>query len=175
MKNINHIIIAALAAVVVLSFFLPWVIASSSQVGFVSKVLTGKEQSDVARISAFQVPVYANGEESRLMISIIKILKPQIENADKKSYLIWLIPILAVIIFLLIFFIGDNPWVNIAIGILGVLIFVVALYKIKTTDLDKMVLQIKIGIGLWLTLLGYLGMGLTCLVKSFELLKKKMK
>jgi len=125
-----------------------------------AKVLTGKRQAEIAGISGFDVPVLANGPDARLMISIIKIFNPGITDADKKSWLIWGVPIFAVLIFLASLFLGNNKWFNLAIAVIGIAIFIVAVYKIKTTDLDKLVLNAKIGLGLWLTLCGYLGLGL---------------
>lgn len=62
---------------------------------------------------------------------------------------------------------------NLLIFLIGVMIFVVGSYKIKTTDLDKLVLNARIGPGLWLTLWGYLGLGLMGLKNLLRLLVKK--
>jgi len=158
--KIGSIISAALVAVIFISFFLPWVHVESPMVGTMAKVLTGKRQAEIAGISGFDVPVLANGPDARLMISIIKIFNPGITDADKKSWLIWGVPIFAVLIFLASLFLGNNKWFNLAIAVIGIAIFIVAVYKIKTTDLDKLVLNARIGLGLWLTLCGYLGLGL---------------
>ncbi|MFC1805216.1 hypothetical protein ACFLZ3_05275 [Candidatus Omnitrophota bacterium] len=149
-----------LSVVVFVSFFLPWVQVESQAVGAVAKAITGKKQASIAGISGFQVPVLANGPESRLMISIIKIFNPGITDADKKSFLIWVVPLLAAVMFLLFLKFGHNKWVNLGIGIVGCAIFLIATFKIMTTDLDKLVLNVRIGIGLWLVFFGYLGMGL---------------
>ena len=149
-----------LVLIIVVCFFLPWVKVESEAVGAFSKILTGKQQAAITSISAFQIPVMANGEDARLMISIIKIFEPKVENADKKSYLIWIVPLLAIVILLAGIFFGKNKFVNLIFGIIGVLIFVVAVYKIQTTSLDKMVLKVSISPGLWLTLWSYLGIGI---------------
>ena len=78
----------------------------------------------------------------------------------------------AVIIFLVSYFFGKNRWVNLVIGVLGTAIFLVAVYKIKITDLDKMVLKIDMGTGLWLTLWSYLFMGLAGLAMFAVSFKK---
>jgi hypothetical protein len=152
-----------LAGVILIAFFLPWVRVESSQVGTVSKLLTGKRQVAIAGMSGFQVPLMANSKESRLAISVIKIFAPKVQNADKKSFLIWLVPGLAIIMAVACHVV-NNKWVNVAVGVLGCLIFIVALFKIMTTDLDKLVLNIKIASGLWVTLLGYLGIGVAQLI-----------
>lgn len=156
----RDVIAVALAAVIVVSFFMPWVHVESQMIGSITKVLVGKRQAEIAGISGFDVPILANGPDARLMISIIKIFNPGVTDADKKSWLIWGVPIFAVLIFLAGLFLGNNKWFNLVIGIIGIAIFVVGVYKIKTTDLDKLVLNAKIGLGVWLTLCGYLGFGL---------------
>ena len=174
MAKFYNIVIFFLVLLILISFFLPWVkVESSEAVGSLFKALTGKKATISQAISAYQVPVMANDENARLMITIIKIFDPRIENADKKSYLIWSISVLAVLIFLVSLFFGRNKWVNLAFGIIGSLIFIIAAYKIKTTDLDKQVLKITMGPGLWLTLWGYLGIGIVGLIEFFRLLKKK--
>jgi hypothetical protein len=73
--------------------------------------------------------------------------------------LIWGVPIFAIAILLLSLLIGDNRWFNLAVAVIGILIFLAGVYKIKTTDLNKLVLNAKIGMGVWLTLCSYLGLG----------------
>jgi hypothetical protein len=157
----GSLICGILAVIIFVSFFLPWMKVESPMVGTLTKVLTGKSQSEITRISGFDIPILANGPDARLMISIIKIFNPNIKNADKKAWLIWSIPLFAIIIFLLSLAMMNKPWFNLAIGIIGILIFVIGAYKIKTTDLDKLVLNVRIAVGVWLTLWSFLGLGLT--------------
>ncbi|MDP8264419.1 MAG: hypothetical protein P9M12_02930 [Candidatus Aceula lacicola] len=171
--KINQVVLLILTAVIVIAFFLPWVNVASAQIGFVSKILTGANQDSIQKISAYQVPVLANGADSRLIISIIKIFNPSVTDADKKSYLIWGIPIFAIIILGLLTKIKNKKWLYLAFGAIGCAIFVVGVFKIKTTDLDKLILQIKMGSGLWLTLWGYLGIGLLCAYNFVLELKKR--
>lgn len=160
-----------LVVVIVIAFFLPWVSVESAAVGKVSKLLTGKKQEVIGSISGFKVPILANSEESRFMITVIKIFQPDITNADKKSFLIWGVPFLAVIIFLVSNAYKTNQWIRLGFGVLGILIFVGATYKIITTDLDKMVIKVNIGYGLWLILFGYLGIGILQITEFLKLKK----
>jgi len=169
--EIRKTIMAVLVLVIVVSFFLPWVSVESQAVGGVTKLLTGKEQAKIDSISGFKVPVLANSEESRFMITVIKIFQPDIKDADKKSFLIWGVPLLAVVMLGLTHMLKDNKWVRLAIGIIGVVIFVFATFKIATTNLDKLVLNIKIGYGLWLILIGYLGIGILQIIEFLQLKK----
>ncbi len=167
------IAMAVLAVVIVVAFFLPWVSVSSPAAGKITKFLGGNEKVALASISGFQVPVLANGPDSRLMITIIQLFNPGVKDADKKSYLIWVIPALGVLMAGLFGFLGKNKWLNLVFAIVGILIFSVAAYKINTTDLNKIVLKVHISSGLWLVLYAYLAMGLLCLAHFFGIIRKK--
>jgi uncharacterized membrane protein len=176
MEKIFKPALLILAAVIVLAFFLPWVsIESASRVGKITEMITRKAEKITKSFSGFNVPQLANSSESELAIFILRLFNPGIKYADKKSYLIWVIPILAVIIAGAMLFLDKNKWVNLAVALLGIMIFTVALYKIKTTDLNKLILKIDIAAGLWFTLLGYLGIGSACLGNFLNLSGKKKK
>jgi len=154
-------IVFVFAAVVFIAFFLPWAsVGTGSAVGRVAKLIQAEEkQAQFISISGFQVPVMANSKESKLMISVIKIFQPGITDADKKSYLIWAVPLMAVIMSLIARFFQNNKWVHLALAIIGILIFAVAVFKIATTGLDKALIKVNIEYGLWLVFIGYLGIG----------------
>ena len=190
MQKVYIFTMLILVGVIVISFFLPWISVESEPIDlitkpvdliakpldFITNTLTGETESKTESsgtffsISAFKVPILANSAEVRLMISIIKIFNPGIQGADKKSYLIWSIPGLAVIIFVMSLFLSRNRWFNLAVGILGITIFSVAAFKITTTNLDKLVLKVTIDQGLWLTLYGFLGMGILCALRFVQIL-----
>ena len=157
------------AIIVCVSFFLPWVNVESSVAGSISKLISGTKQASLKTISGFQIPILANGPDAKLMITIIKIFNPAVTDADKKSWLIYGVPGLAAALFVLVLFLGENKWVNLGLGVLGVVIFTVATFKIKTTNLDKLVLNIAIAPGLWILLLSYLGIGVVNLLSFSKL------
>ena len=171
-KNLNAAI-SVLCIVVIVSLFLPWVNASSKQVGLITKALTGKRQEGVARITGVQIPIMANREEARLIASIAQVFSPGIQNVDKKSFLVLSIPLLALAFMILNIAYGKKRWTNILFCAIGITIFASALFKIITTDLDKIVLQIKIGIGMWLILYSYLAIGVIGALRLAGLIKKK--
>jgi len=162
----------AVVCVIFASFFLPWIAVESAAVGGVTKLLTGKKQATIDTISGFDVPIKANSSESRFMLSIIKIFNPSLKNADKKSFLIWIVPLFAVLMFFLSVKYNDIKFVKPILGIIGVSIFVVAAFKIFTTDLDKLVLNVRIAYGLWLVLIGYLFFGILEIVDFVKMMKK---
>lgn len=169
--DIKRPILLFFVVVIAVSFFLPWVSAESQVVGEVTKLLTGKKQTTIDSISGFKIPVLANSEESRFMISIIKIFQPKIKDADRQSFLVWAAPLLAVFIFLINDALKGNKWIKLVFGVIGIAIFAFAAYKITVTDLDKVVLKINIGYGLWLTLFGYLGIGILQMADFIQLNK----
>ncbi len=171
MRGLN-LIRLGLVVIIFVSFFLPWVSVESEAMGKVSKLLTGKAQDSIDAVSGFQVPILANGEESRFMISVIKIFKPEINNPDKKSFLIWIIPLLAIALFFVSIGFKNKKLVKLLIGLVCIAIFAGAIYKINTTDLDKLILNVKIAYGLWLTLLSYFIFGLLELINLAKLIKK---
>lgn len=160
MNKTCNLVVLVFAIIICISFFLPWVSIESRIAGGISKLLTGEKQASLKTISGFQVPILANGPDAKLMISIIKLFNPGVSDADKKSWLIWGIPGLAVALVFLVSFLGKNKWVNLGVGVLGVAIFSVATYQILKTDLDKFVMHVVITAGLWLILWSYLGIGL---------------
>lgn len=152
--------IAILAVLICISFFLPWVHVESQVVGGLARIFTGTRQPTLTTISGFDVPGLANGPDARMMISVIEIFNPGITDADRKSWFVWGSPLLAIAIALLSLITGRKKWFDLSLAIIGILIFIMGVYKIKAADLDKVVLNVKIGRGLWLTLYGYLGLGI---------------
>lgn len=162
-----------LAALIIISFFLPWVSVHSPAVAGISKVLTGKKQETIDSISGFDVPMLANSSESRFMIEVIQIFNPGIKNADKKSYLIWIVPLLAVAMLAALWLNFANKWLHLFCAAISFLLFFVSLYKIMTTDMDKLVLNVRIASGLWLVLYAYLGIGILCALNFGALVRNK--
>lgn len=162
----KQFILLAVVAIVFAAFFMPWVSVKSDvtgTVGSLAEKLTGKKMPTVnevnTSISGYQVPVMANSESSKLAITLIKIFAPDIKDADKKSYLIWAIPLLPVLMFLLTNAV-KSKWVFLVHALIGIGVFGGATFKILTTDLDKMIMKVEIGNGLWIVLVGYLIFGL---------------
>ncbi|MBN2483505.1 MAG: hypothetical protein JXD21_04815 [Candidatus Omnitrophica bacterium] len=154
-------------------FFLPWVDIQSKEMGMVSKLVSGKDpQGSLYAISGYDIPVMANSDESKLILMIARLFKPQVKDVDKKSFLIWLIPLSAIIIVLLRLGFQENKFFNIILGALGCLIFLIAAYKLNTTDLAKPALQVKIVIGVWLMLWAYFLIGITGCLEFVRIIKK---
>jgi len=168
-KGLRAVLLLLVSAVVI-AFFLPWVEVESQHVGAVSKILTGKKQAAIDSISGFEAPLRANSDEARLAVSVIGIFAPDTQDADKKSFLVFLIPGIAIGIYYLCKNYGKSPFLHLLLCVVALTIFGAGLYKILTTDMDKLILNVKIGSGLWITLAAYLGIGI---VEALAFLEQK--
>ena len=165
MNKICYGLMAVLVLLIIVAFFMPWVsVESTPVVSELSRIFTKKEVKISQSISAYHVPMLANTEDARLANSVIKILNPDTQDAGKNSFLIWLVPLLAVAILLLSILFSKNKWVHLASAAVGILIFVIGVYRIKTLNLNQIILNVAIGPGLWLTLWAYLGIGVCALL-----------
>ena len=170
MISLRNTVIFICAALIVIAFFLPWVNLQSKEMGMISSLLSGeKKDASLLSISAFEVPIMANSEESKLILMVARLFKPGIKDVDTKSYLIWVVPLSALIIVLLRLFLSGNKILNLVLGIIGCLIFAVAMYKLKTVDLAKPGLQVRIAVGVWLMLWAYLVIGITSVIEYLRL------
>jgi len=160
MNKICSGLMAVLVLLIIVAFFMPWVsVESTPLVGELSKIFSKKEVSISQSISAYQVPMLANARDARLATSVIKILNPDAQDAGQKSSFIWGVPLLAVAILALSILFRKNKWVHLACAAAGISIFVIGVYRIKTLNLNQIILNVTIGPGLWLTLWAYLGIG----------------
>ena len=157
--KVYKFLMVVLAGAVIAGFFLPWITVESKPVGSLMKILTGQHQETVQGISGFRIPIFANREESHIIITIATLFKPGIENVDKKSYLVWAVPVLAFIILVLALHNDRSELLNFLFAVIGLVIFAYSFYKLQTTNLDKLLFEVKPGLGGWLTLGGYLSIG----------------
>lgn len=169
MKTFYSFMIFMLVVVVMISFFLPWLNVESTQISSITKFITGKSAGYIDKINGFRIPILANGGEARFMISVIKIFSPAMRSVPSKSFFIWILPLLAVLIFGASYFFGRSRFVSMLIAIIGTSVFAIGLYKISVTDLDKFVLTVHIGYGLWFTLYAYLAMGIIGALRYIQL------
>lgn len=174
MNTVKNLLIIVLAVVIFVAFFLPWASVESPAASKLQKLLKMKEQAPATKISGYEIPVIANSRNAYLALTVIEIFNPGVSGADKKSYLVWIVPILAALMAVFSLVLGKNKWVNLAIGIIGSLIFAIAMYKIKSTDMDKLLVRVVIEQGLLITLWSYLGIGIAGLLAfGGSFIKKK--
>ncbi|MEA3490005.1 MAG: hypothetical protein U9R44_06690 [Candidatus Omnitrophota bacterium] len=179
-KTIFPVLIILASIFIVAAFFMPWARVATSVTG-VSKELTGsvsktpiagKVVGDLTRvtdaISAFgdieikttvrgyKIPAMVNSDTSKVALSLAQILFKGAEGIDKKSYLVYLSPILAILCGLLAALgIKSRIYVLILIIISGV-ISTAGLYNLYTMDVNSMAVKITIAKGLWYTMYSFL-------------------
>jgi len=148
------------SASVIVSFFLPWVSVNTQPIGKVATVLTPENGSSFTKISGFRIPIVANSCDSRLIVNIVKIFKPSMQDVEKKIWFVWFVPILAWLIFILTSRFSNSKLMGLICTVIGFGIFLFAFYKIETANLENVVLRIKIEQGFWFTIWAYLGIGI---------------
>lgn len=178
----GSIIVCAL--IIIVSFFMPWAKATVSATK-VAKNLTdsvsGKLQNtpfagkfvkefnkatnaignigDIevkTTVSGYDIPTMTNKKSSRVTLQLTQILFKDAKDLDKKSILVYLLPLFAIVCIALAI-IGLRYKVSvIATALIGGAIGIGGLYKLMATDLSKLPVQISIENGLWQTMYGYL-------------------
>ena len=112
-------------------------------------------------VTGYNIPNLVNSETSKVALSLTQILFKSVEGLDWKSYLVYLIPLFAIICAVLSILGTKKKLYIIPIVIIGLVIFFEGVYNIKTADLSSMAVQISIQKGMWLTLYAFLFMALT--------------
>ena len=172
-------------AVVIIAFFKPWAqvgtsITGVSQdlAGIAEKSIGGKVVGELQKattaisglgdmevkttVRGYDIPILVNDKTSKMAISIAEILFKSAEDLDIKSYLVYLAPILALLCAFLAFK-GTKLYVLIMVIISGVL-SVAGIYNVSTANLSNMIVKVKIGQGIWLTLYAFLFMAIVGII-----------
>jgi len=177
------VVICALA--IVHAFFMPWAKASASatkvakgltksasagmlaNTPFAGKFIMGldkatdkiSEMGDIqikTAVSGYDIPTLINKKTSQIAISIASVMFKDAKDLDKKSLLVYLVPLLALVCIGLVVFGLKNKIALIVMTVLSGGIAVGGLYNLMTVDLSKLPIQISIEQGLWQTMYSYL-------------------
>jgi hypothetical protein len=110
--------------------------------------------------NGFDIPRLVNTNDTQLALSFVQLFTKKTEGVQWKCYAVYSIPGLAVLLALLYQFARRPRWGKIRMVPCLVTLFTAALFfiaylKITTAELDHLVLEIKIGFGLWLSLFAY--------------------
>ena len=165
MKRTYPLIMVIIASIIFVSFFLPWVRIEPGQMGMLKKFFAGKQISRLASVSAFQIPVMANSKDRRLIIKIIEGFNPDIKDADKKSFVLWAIPVVAITCAAASVFFTKGLWAHLVLGIIGFGVFCAGIFKILTADFSRFSVRVTIAEGAWIALSAYLAMGVVALIR----------
>jgi len=168
------LLIFILSAAIIVSFFLPWFNIEQAQAGAVKRVFT-KEGLYFVELSGFKMPLFMNGRDSGLILDLIKTVNPNARQAAEKSYLLWLVPVIAAGIYLGIKKKPDSIIINFLVACLGLGISVFTLYKLSTVNLDKIIVRFEIQQGFWITVISFFAIGVLGLLRINFLYNRKPK
>lgn len=196
------IVICALA--IIHAFFMPWAKASASatkvakslaksasggileNTPFAGKFIRGLDKttdkiSDLGDIqiktavSGYDIPTLINKKTSQIAIAIASVMFKDAKDLDKKSMLVYLLPLFALLCIGLAVVGLKNKIALIVMAVLSGGIAVGGLYNMMTIDLSKLPIQISIEQGLWQTMYAYLiisVIGITWIVSDLKEAKK---
>lgn len=185
MKNmIFACLIIACAIMIVVSFFMPWARATVSatkvargltdsasgelkNTPFAEKFIQGLNQvTDVigdlggiemkTTVSGYDIPTMMHKKSSHVAIQLSQIMFKDVEDLDKKSMLVYLLPLFAIVCIALAVTGLKHEISVIAATLIGGIIGITGLYKLISTDLSGLPVKISIERGLWQTMYGYL-------------------
>lgn len=176
MKKIVFVgLVIAAAAVIVSSFFMPWAKLSAS-VTKISQELTGKGAGKFIKglekitgtlgvlgdvevrtaVSGYDIPTMVNKKSSKVAISLAQGLFKDAKDLDKKSNLLFLVPLFAIVCVALAV-VGIRYKLAVALmSVLSGAISLGGLYNLKTADFSNLSVKITVEKGLWHTIYAYL-------------------
>ena len=183
-KLVMMALIVICGIVIIASFFMPWAKASTSATRVAKGLKQSTEgalqgtpfgekfmaQLDVATqaisnmgdikvktiVRGCDIPTLVNKKSSQAAIAITQVYVKNANDLDKKVLLVYLIPLFALACIALTFLGMKNILFVAIMGLISGIISVIGFFKIMTTDLSSMVVQISIEKGLWATLWAYL-------------------
>lgn len=191
-RTVLLVLVIVASVIIVRSFLLPWAEVSTSatkiasgladQAGgslkdsrVASKVIKKLQKitdsigelGDIevkSSISGYNIPIMVNNKTSKVALSVAALLFNSADGLDKKSYLVYLLPLLAIICSIFAVMGVKHRWPVIAMGLVSGFISVFGIYNLKTTALSKGFVDINIESGLWYTMYAYLGIFLISII-----------
>ena len=188
--------------VIIAAFFLPWVrleadllrpLTQAQNAGWgeafgklrdrIKQETKSLEQSSGYRIrtegkiqaSGFDIPRLINTDNTQLALAFAEIVTKKTKGAEWKSYGVYTVPGLALLLGLLYQFTRGPRWGTIRkfpllVCLIATAVFLGGLYKLTHTSLDHMVVQAQIGFGLWISLFGYCAIAVATFLGTVTLL-----
>ena len=184
-KIVLAALIVLCSLTVIHAFFLPWAKASAS-VTKVAKGLTESATSGFLEstpfagkfvrkltsvtkkvsnlgdieiktmVSGYDIPTLINKKSSQIAISLGSAMFKDAKDLDKKSMLVYLLPLLALVCIGLAVLGLKNNIVVIIMAVISGAIAIGGLYNLMTVDLASLPVKISIEQGLWQTMYAYL-------------------
>lgn len=171
-------------AVIIISFFMPWAEVKTSVMGISKEVasavktnlgglpiagkVVGKIETLTSAISNLgdievkttvrgdNIPMLVNNKTSKVAITLAQVLCKSAEDLDRKSYLVYLVPILGIACSILALCGLKNRFFIIIMSIISGGVSIGGLYNLYTIDIKTMIVEISIGKGLWYAMYSFL-------------------
>lgn len=117
-------------------------------------------------VSGFQIPRLANQDNAKVALALMEMVTDQKQHIGLKSYLVYLLPLIALISAGLLTMKSDQRWIVLGVGMLCAVVFGIGSWKVMTIDPNTLLVVVTIGQGLWFSLAGYLGLSV-CSIAHF--------
>ena len=117
-------------------------------------------------VSGIQIPQLANQPDAKVAAAVIELLMNERQHVGAKSYLVYVLPGLALLAALLLTFLGSVLAVSLGAALLCAAVAGVGFWKLLTTNTTALFIAITIGPGLWLSLWGYVAVAAGGLLRT---------
>jgi len=155
----RNVLVALCAAVIVSCFFTPWIKVHMTPAAAMKSLVGGNNSASMLTVTGAGIPKMANGEFSKIFIKVFGMFFSSVDNADKKSYLVWVIPVLAFVILLATVRLKGKWPASAILGGISAIAGAGAIVKILMTDLNGLLICVQICLPLWVTLLSFIAIG----------------
>ncbi len=116
-------------------------------------------------ISGADIPRLANRKDAHVVVALAEMWTGHRE-LGAKSYLVYVIPGLALLVGVLVTLFRSARWLGALLGLTALALAGFSGWKLSTTHPDALLVAITIEQGLWLVCWGYAGMGLALLLTA---------
>ena len=175
-KILAGLIILA-SIVILISFFMPWAKVSVSVVEASKQLTESSRLPDkvVARlkqitytistfgdpevrmtVSGYKIPGMVNSQTSKVALSAVEILSKSTSGLDRKSYLVYLLPLLGIVCGILALAGLKNRACIIILLVISGIVGIAGFYNLSTADLASVAVKVDILSGLWNTIYAFL-------------------
>ena len=182
-KKILVVLVIIATAVVLRGFFMPWAHVRASVTKVAKKLTdaadplkkapgTGKVIKDVEKITdlisafgdvdvkatvrGYDIPRLVNSKTSKVALSLSQVLFKSTKGLDIKSYLVYLLPLIAILCAVLAIMGSKAIQPVVAMLIVSGSVSIGGFYNLLTMDFSNLIVKIAIGKGLWYTMYAYL-------------------
>ena len=110
------------------------------------------------QISGWQIPQFAHRQDIAAMLALTQLVTGK-EALGAKSYLVMLVPLLALCCGLLVTFGERRPLISGTAALVALAVGVAGWWKLSTVTQQATMVAVSIGLGLWLSVWAYLVLG----------------